>query len=49
MFDDNFSHDPFDCECHETCSWCTNPVLNRTLRETADGARICSACRNTTP
>lgn len=37
-------HDVFSCECHETCSWCTQPVLDRTLREMPDGARICRDC-----
>lgn len=37
-------HDPFDCECHETCSWCTAPVLDASLREQPDGARICRDC-----
>jgi formylmethanofuran dehydrogenase subunit E len=38
------THDVFTCHCHETCSWCTEPVLNSSLRETNDGARICRAC-----
>ena len=40
-------HDVFSCQCHETCSWCTEPVLDATLRETRDGARICRTCTNT--
>lgn len=39
-------HDIFDCECHETCSWCTEPVLEKTLRDWFDGARICRVCWN---
>lgn len=40
-------HDVFNCECHETCSWCTEPVPVSQLRETgfSDGALICPACR----
>lgn len=30
---------------YETCSWCTNEVLDSTLRETPDGARICVECQ----
>lgn len=37
-------HDPFTCECHETCSWCTQPVLDSSLRQQPDGARICRDC-----
>lgn len=38
-------HDVFNCECHETCGWCTEPVKESTLREAEDGARICRDCR----
>ena len=38
-------HDVFNCECHETCSWCTEPVLVTTLREhPSDGALVCREC-----
>lgn len=39
-----FDHDEFNCECHETCSWCATSVLDSSLREQPDGARICSDC-----
>lgn len=29
----------------ETCSWCTDLVLDSSLREAQDGARICSDCQ----
>jgi len=29
----------------ETCSWCTAEVLDSSLVEVADGARICPECR----
>lgn len=28
----------------ETCSWCTDEVPDRTLREAPDGARVCKSC-----
>jgi len=37
-------HDPFCCECHETCSWCCQPVLDSSLRQIPDGARLCRVC-----
>lgn len=33
----------------ETCSHCGEEVLDITLREQADGARICRECRNEEP
>lgn len=41
----NDTHDVFTCECHETCSWCTEPVPVSQLRPADDGALICRACR----
>lgn len=39
-------HDPFDCECHESCSWCTQAEVESQLYEVPDeGARICRDCR----
>lgn len=38
-------HDPFDCACHETCSWCLKPVHEESLFYTLDGARICRSCK----
>ena len=38
------NHDVYSCECHETCSWCVEAVLDSTLREAPDGARLCRAC-----
>lgn len=29
----------------ETCSWCCDEVPYSTLREQADGAMVCKACR----
>lgn len=29
---------------YETCSWCGTEVLDRTLREAHDGARLCPVC-----
>lgn len=39
------THDPYSCECHETCSWCSEVWPDRRLREQPDGARICPTCR----
>lgn len=29
----------------ETCSWCTDEVHARTLREAPDGALVCKECQ----
>lgn len=38
------------CRCnsaHESCSWCTETVLDAELVEQPDGARICAECAAT--
>ena len=29
----------------ETCSWCVDEVPDKTLKEHADGARVCRECQ----
>jgi len=43
------AHDEFNCDCHETCSWCVVSVRLSTLREADDGALVCADCRRENP
>lgn len=40
-YGEDFFKDQYDME---TCSWCTTEVPDIELKETEDGARLCSEC-----
>lgn len=37
-------HDEFNCECHETCSWCTTSVLWESMEDGPNGENLCWTC-----
>lgn len=39
-------HDLFECDCHETCSRCLEPVKESSLRDDASWGRVCAECRS---
>lgn len=39
-------HDPYSCECHETCALCTGVYSVSRLRPSGEWEMVCRSCRN---
>lgn len=39
------NHDPFSCECHETCSLCTEVYKITALKPSGEWEFVCGPCR----
>jgi len=39
------NHDPYSCDCHETCALCAGVYRIRSLRPSGEWEMVCPDCR----